>query len=215
MLSSRPYAAFAAALADRGTRLRTNPEQYRRGHELPSWYPAMTEFTPESAWTTGTDRAAFDAARIRLGTGPAVLRDYTKSMKHHWHEAAYLPEVADAAAAWSVARRFAELRGEDLAGGFVLRRFEPFTGAEVRTWWINGICRLITAHPDTPDQPPPAVDLTALAPVIAGLGLPFVTVDLARHRDGRWRVVELGDGQVSDRPTSTPPATLIDHLLTD
>ncbi|MEU7588861.1 ATP-grasp domain-containing protein [Micromonospora sp. NPDC049230] len=31
--------------------------------------------------------------------------------------------------------------------------------------------------------------------------------------DGVWRVVELGDGQVSDRPTTVEPQTMIDVLL--
>ncbi|XVU23356.1 ATP-grasp domain-containing protein [Actinoplanes sp. CA-054009] len=51
-----------------------------------------------------------------------------------------------------------------------------------------------------------------LGEAVRGLGLPFVTVDLARRRDGRWRVVELGDGQVSDRPVSTPAADLIEVI---
>jgi ATP-grasp domain, R2K clade family 3 len=213
MLRAEQYAAFATALTDRGIRLTTTPEQYRRAHELPGWYPALADLTPASTWTVGTDRDDFDAARHRLGPGPAVLRDYCKSMKHHWHEATVIPDLTDAAAAWAVASRFHQLRAEDLVGGFVLRRFETFTGAEVRTWWVNGVCRLITAHPDTPDDlPPPEVDLTPLTPVLTGLGLPLVTVDLARHTDGRWRVVELGDGQVSDRPTSTPADTLITAL---
>ena len=215
MLRSQQYAAFAAALADRGIRLRTDADQYRRGHELPGWYSALAEFTPLSTWTVGTDRGEFDAARARLGTGPAVLRDYSKSMKHYWHEAAYIPDLSDAAASWAVARRFIELREDELVGGFVLRRFEQFTGAEARTWWINGRYRLITAHPDTPRQHPPAdLDLTAMQPAIAALGLPFVAVDLALRRDGVWRVVELGDGQVSDRATTTPADELIPTLLT-
>jgi hypothetical protein len=95
-------------------------------------------------------------------------------------------------------------------GGFVLRRFEHFEGAEVRTWWIRGECRLLGAHPDTPDDLPPAdLDPTPLAAPISSLGLPFVTVDLVRRADGVWRVVELGDGQVSDRPTTIAPADLI------
>lgn len=158
-------------LAERGVVLRTSPDQYRRGHELPGWYPALAALTPVSAWTTGTDQTAFDTARRSLGHGPAVLRDYSKSMKHYWHEAAYIPDLADASTAWSVAQRLRDLRGEDLAGGFVLRRFEQFTGAEVRTWWIDGACRLVTAHPDTPEQPPPSkVDMSALRPAVAGLG---------------------------------------------
>ena len=64
------------------------------------------------------------AGNIPLGPGAAVLRDYTKSMKHHWHEAAYIPDLSDASAAWQVAQRFLELRDTDFTGGFVLRRFE-------------------------------------------------------------------------------------------
>jgi hypothetical protein len=213
MLRSERYAALATALAERGVRMRTGPGQYRRAHELPGWYPALAEVTPPSVWTDGTDRAGFDSARVELGPGPAVLRDYCKSMKHHWDEAAFIPDLADDASAWAVARRFQQLRDEDLVGGFVLRRFEPFTGAEVRTWWVDGACRLVTAHPDTPDDtPPPDLDLGWLEPTVTGLDLPFVTVDLALRADGAWRVVELGDGQVSDRPTTTPPAALIATL---
>src|SRR4051812_37541414 len=51
MLSSRAYDGLAAALAARGTRLYTDTEQYRRGHELPGWYTALSAFTPVSAWT--------------------------------------------------------------------------------------------------------------------------------------------------------------------
>jgi hypothetical protein len=213
MLSSHAYAGLAAALSARGTRLSTDAEQYRCGHELPGWYEALSEFTPASVWSAGTDRDGFAAAASALGPGPAVVRDYSKSMKHYWHEATYIPDLADAAGAWAVGRRMLELRADDFTGGFVLRRFEPFTGPEARTWWINGVCRLVTAHPDAPRHAPPDdLDLSPFAPAIAALRLPFVTVDLARRTDGAWRIVELGDGQVSDRPTSTPAAELINTL---
>jgi hypothetical protein len=45
--------------------------------------------------------------------------------------------------------------------------------------------------------------------LIAGLGLPFVTVDVACRTDQVWRVIELGDGHVSDRPVTTPPSALM------
>jgi ATP-grasp domain-containing protein len=213
MLRAEQYAAMAAALGRRGVGLRTEPAQYRRAHELPGWYAALAPVTPVSVWTVGDGRADFDEAATGLGGGPAVLRDYTKSMKHYWHEAAFVPDAADPPAAWRVASRFRELRGDDFTGGFVLRRFESFTGAEARTWWVDGVCRLVTAHPDTPDDPPSSdVDLAAVAPLVEALALPFVTVDLALRADDVWRVVELGDGQVSDRPVTTSAAALIAAL---
>lgn len=207
MLRSEHYAAFARALGHRGVVLRTSADQYRTAHEFPGWYADFQRLTPESVWTEGFGRDRFDRARERLRDGPAVLRDYTKSMKHHWHEAAYIPDLADAEAAWNVARRFTQLRDDDATGGFVLRRFEPFTSTEVRTWWVDGTCALIGPHPDTPNAVPDAPDLTAIGPLVRHLR--FATVDLARREDGAWRVVELGDGQVSDRPSTTAAGTTI------
>lgn len=214
MVSSDAYAGLAAALARRDVHLWTTPARYRRAHELPGWYAALKALTPTSSWTVGADRRAFDEARHALGPGPAVLRDYVKSAKHHWREAAFVPDLDDGDAAWRVASRLRELRQDDFTGGFVLRRFEALTGAEVRSWWIDGRCALVGAHPDTPEEAPASdqPDLSFLAPAIAGLDLPFVTVDLARRADGRWRVVELGDGQVSDRPATLEPAALIGAL---
>ncbi|MFF5181886.1 ATP-grasp domain-containing protein [Micromonospora sp. NPDC000316] len=214
MLGSEQYARFAEALAERGVVLRTDGEQYRRAHELPGWYAALAAVTPRSVWTTGSERADFDRVRVGLGAGPAVLRDYSKSMKHYWDEAAFIPDLEDGAAAWRVASRFRELREDDFAGGFVLRRFEQFASAEVRTWWVDGVCELIGPHPDSPnDSAPVAVDLDLVAPLIVGLGLPFVAVDLALRADGVWRVIELGDGQVSDRPTTIEPQAMMNALL--
>jgi hypothetical protein len=209
MMSVNQYDGFGKALADRDVALRTTADSYRAAHEFPGWYDALRPVTPESSWTTGADVAALvDQARL-LGGGPAVLRDFVKSMKHYWDEAAYIPEVADAAGVERVVRRFLELREDAFTGGFVVRRFEEFTGAEARTWWIGGRCALITPHPDTPDELPERLDLVEIEPLVADLALPFVTVDVVRRSDGAWRVVELGDGQVSDWPISRGPADLI------
>jgi hypothetical protein len=46
-------------------------------------------------------------------------------------------------------------------------------------------------------------------PIVTALDLPFVTVDLALRADSTWRVVELGDGRVSNRPFTTAPDDMI------
>lgn len=204
MLRSEHYAAFENELAKRHVALRTNARQYEQAHELPGWYPHLSSVTPPSVWTRGTSPDDFRERCKQLGRGPAVLRDYSKSMKHDWHEAAFIPDVADADAAWRVAHRFLELRDDSFVGGLVLRRFETLQPDEVRTWWVRGTCVLTTVHPDSKSSDlPSSVDLSALTPLMRTLRLPFVTADLALRDDGTWRVIELGDGQVSDRPRTT------------
>jgi hypothetical protein len=213
MVSARQYSSLEEALTAKGVRLRTNAEQFRRAHELPGWHHALAAVTPQAAWTDGDDEAGFGLACKSLAAGPAVLRDYVKSMKHRWHEAAYIPDVADHAAAWKVASRFRELRDDEFTGGFVLRRFEDFPSAEARTWWVDGACALTSAQPDTPGDLPPDIDLSPFAPLIRDLGLPFVTADLALRADNRWRLIELGDGQVSDRPATTEASPFLKAIL--
>jgi hypothetical protein len=213
MLSSAQYAAFAGALEARGVQLRTSPDEYRTAHELPGWYEGLRTVTPESVWTQGGDLTELLKATRALGGGAGVLRDYVKSMKHYWSEACYLPDLTDEAAVERIGARFLELRDDAFTGGFVVRRFEHFTGSEARTWWVGGRCVLTTPHPDTPDDLPTGLDLIEVEPLVAELALPFVTVDLTRTTTGAWRVVELGDGQVSDWPTTANPAELIAALF--
>jgi ATP-grasp domain, R2K clade family 3 len=212
MLRSERYAPLAAAAKRRRVVLRTSAAAYEAAHELPGWYQAFQSFTPPSAWLTspGTDglRRVLDV----LPDGPAVIKDYVKSMKHYWSEAAYIPDVRDLDGARRVADRFLELRGDELVGGIVVRSFVEFQPGEARTWWVDGRCVLVTAHPDTPGLVPDSVPTTQFAAAVKVLGSPFVTPDLAMTTTGQWLVVEVGDGQVSDRPESTPPGDLVRAL---
>src|SRR5689334_21578437 len=51
MLTTSQYDGFAGVLGDRGVALRTGADSYRAAHELPGWYDALRDVTPESVWT--------------------------------------------------------------------------------------------------------------------------------------------------------------------
>ncbi|MFH8382902.1 ATP-grasp domain-containing protein [Kitasatospora sp. NPDC018058] len=241
MLPSARYAEFAAALTARGGNLLTSAPGYAAAHELPGWYGAFEGATPPSVWIPSTGTAApgpeeLAAAAARLGgSGPAIVKDYVKSRKHEWHEACYVPELADLAAVGRVVGRFIELQGEFLTGGVVLRRYEEFersdggpdhasdgsdgaNGAggravEARVWWLDGRPILIGPHPDAPHQEVEP-DLTDVPALVRRLGCRFVTTDLASRADGSgWRVVEVGDGQVSDLPRGIDASGLLASLI--
>ncbi len=208
MHPSDRYAALAEALSRRGTELLVTPEQYRTAHELPGWYPMFVDVTPASVWRPtkpGEVLTADDLAALAepLLPGSGIVKDYVKSRKHEWEQACFIPDLADAVELTRVVQRFVELQEEFLAGGVVLRAFEAFSklesvAAEVRVWWLDGEPRLLTPHPDNPFGRGLVPNLDHIGPAVQRLGCRFVTTDVALRSDGVWRVVEVGDGQVSD-----------------
>ncbi|HEY1178071.1 MAG TPA: ATP-grasp domain-containing protein [Phytomonospora sp.] len=205
MVTAAQYRALSKALEGRGCVLLTDAAAYRTAHELPGWYPGFAEVTPASGWlphTPGEPLTGLDAIAASLGTTAAIVKDHVKSCKHEWDTACFVPDVTDGAALHRVASAFVGLRGDDLAGGVVLRAFEDFVppadgGGEARVWWLDGEPVAVTAHPDTPaNRPEP--DLGAVRGPVSRLPARFVTTDMALRTDGVWRVVEVGDGQVSD-----------------
>ncbi|MFD6443992.1 ATP-grasp domain-containing protein [Promicromonospora sp. NPDC060204] len=226
MLSSSAYARLGSAAETRGIGLLTSPAAYAAAHELPGWYGTFAGSTPASVWLPwepGRTPTSADVGPLieALGDGPGVVKDYVKSRKHEWDEACFMPDLSDLATATRVVARMVELQGDDLAGGIVVRAFERFVSdaggraQEVRVWWVLGAPVLVTPHPDAPaasDVDVPADVLDAVGRSVGALGAPFVTTDLALRADGVWRVIEVGDGQVSDLPGGQDPAPLLRAL---
>ncbi|MFF2522803.1 ATP-grasp domain-containing protein [Streptomyces liangshanensis] len=219
MIPAPVYGTLERALAERGCALLTGAADFRRGHELPGWYGEFAALTPPSRWLPrppGAPPAPDELAALAapLGPGPGIVKDYVKSRKHEWDEACFVPELADTARLSAVVERFFALQEGSLAGGVVLRAFEPFVaGGEARVWWVDGVPVLTTAHPDTPDRLP-APETGAVGAAVRALGSRFVTTDLALREDGVWRVMEVGDGQVSGLPAGADATSLFAALAT-
>ncbi|MEW2069217.1 ATP-grasp domain-containing protein [Streptomyces sp. NPDC007346] len=212
MVPSDRYAELERALAVRGCALLIGAADYRRAHELPGWYEVFADLTPRSVWCDGLPPDDLQELAAPLGPGPGIVKDFVKSRKHEWHEACYVPELSDRGQLAAVVGRFVELQGSFLAGGVVLRAFEPFVpGGEARVWWVDGEPVLVTAHPDTPDRLPDP-PLGPVREAVRRLGPRWVTTDLALREDGVWRVVEVGDGQVSGLPAGAAAGELFAAL---
>ena len=219
MIPSLRYQQLVEALDQRGAELVVGARQYRAAHELPGWYPTFSEVTPRSVWLPSPPGVAPDVDALAalvapLGGGPAVVKDFVKSRKHEWSQACFVADLADAAGLHRVVARFVQLQEDFLTGGVVVRVFEQFDRdlGEARVWWLDDEPVMITSHPDTPDrQPSPVLD--HVAPLVQRLGCRFITTDVAVRTDGTWRVVEVGDGQVSDLPPSVDPSPLTTALI--
>ncbi|WP_017624387.1 ATP-grasp domain-containing protein [Nocardiopsis chromatogenes] len=214
------YRELEAALDRRGARLAVGADAYARAHELPGWYAQFEGITPASVWCAAEPGRAPEAGELAravapLGSGRGIVKDFVKSRKHEWREACFVPDLADTGALHAVAARMVGLQGDFLAGGVVVRAYEDLQGPEARAWWVHGRPVSVGAHPDTPDEAPypPRAFLEEVAGRVRALGHPFVVTDLACTADGRWRVVEVGDGQVTGLPEGTDPEEVLGRLV--
>jgi hypothetical protein len=215
MLTAGAYQRLETAVRAAGVQLVTSPDMYRTAHHLPGWQHAMTPLTPPAVWTDASDVGKLVEAARSLPSGAGVLKDHVKALKHLWEQACFVPDVHDAGEVRRVADAFLAERGRDLQGGLVLRVYEDLHDEQVRTWWMDGTVMLTAAHPDTPHADPSQVGgatVEQAAASVASLGVRFVTVDWMRRTDGRWRVIEVGDGQVSGLPDGFDPADLFAAL---
>jgi len=168
MLDETEYPAFEAAVKTAGGALLTSTESYLSTHHLPRWFPLLADLTPETVCFY--DLSEVEAGLHRLGWDRFFIKDFVKSLK---------------TGSGSLMEQF---RGK-IEGGVCARRFEAFKpDSERRHFVLDGLAT-------SPDGTPPPQIVQDCA---ARIESPFFSVDVAERTDGVLRVVEIGDGQVSD-----------------
>ena len=149
---------------------------------MPNWYPLLADLTPQTqVYSADVDIVAELRA---LGWEAFFLKDYVKSLKTARGSVVRQPE--DAVAVMSEMR---EYRGE-IEGGVCVRRFEDFVEESERRYFVLGG----TAYAARDQEEVPDI----VHQCVKRVPSKFFSVDVARRCDGAERVVEIGDGQVSD-----------------
>lgn len=197
ILSPEEYRALDALVTAQGAELVISPAAYRRSQFGDGWLPLFEGLTPRTV-VVPVDIAEDDlllAAQV-LGASSFVMKGASKSAKHAWQGAMYAHSFDE------LPRVLAGLRAELDAGepALLLREFEHWQPGELRLWWLHDELIHASAHPQSATEP--LTDgleefVAELAGRVRELDAVLVTTDVVRHQDGRWRLVEVGSGQVS------------------
>jgi hypothetical protein len=181
MLNATEYARLSAAVGATSGALLTATEAYLAAHHLPNWYPLIAEFTPETrVLGSGAD---WESELRSLGWDAFFIKDFVKSLKTSRGSI-----VRDPSEIGAVVAEMEHFRGE-IEGGLCIRRVEPFINESERRYFV------LDGRAFSPDggQVPSLVEQVA-----ERIPSPFFSVDVILRDDGVLRVVEVGDGQVSD-----------------
>ena len=197
MMNPGEYHSFSLLAERHGALMFTSVAQYLNTHHIPNWYPLLKEFTPETYVIENSRLAECDlvAELNSLGWGTFFIKDYVKSLKTSRGAiittAEEAPELVDMMGLY---------RGS-IEGGLCVRKYEQFFD-EKRFFIMKG--QVFSSKPYS--------DLVGymLREVSQRIDSPFFSVDIAYGSNGRPRVVELGDGQVSGLVGSWTPELLSD-----
>ena len=181
MATADEYARLVRAIAGGGATPLTSEREYLAAHHLPNWYPRLADLTPETrVFPADADLVA--ELRV-LDWGAYFLKDYVKSLKSGRGSV-----VTDPADAPAVVEELREYRGR-IEGGVCVRRVEAFVPDTERRYFVRrGVGHAADGGP-IPD---------VVRECAGRIASPFFSVDVVRRRDGVLRVIEIGDGQVSD-----------------
>jgi hypothetical protein len=182
MLKPNEYQALLLSISRSGAIPLTSLEQYLGSHYLPHWYPLLTGLTPETV-VLDADQDP-EQALIELNWPRFFVKDYVKSLKTSVGSMVDRPE--------EIGRLVAEMkkyRGE-IEGGLCIRRYEPFIPESERRYFV--LCGV--EYGPEPDQPIPAIVRICSERIDSR----FFSVDVVEREEGELRIVEIGDGQVSD-----------------
>lgn len=210
MVSVAQYEVLHKGLADRGFSMFTSPAQYAAAHQIDGWVELFKNLTFKTVLLgLSPSDEEIVAAGESLGVEEFFVKDFVKSVK----TGAGFEPITVSNLVQSV-RDFASERGDWLSGGIVLREFVslPDERTEMRGWWREGVWRAVTVHPDFAGSVPVEVPVSFLDEVdekLRELGIHFVSVDFVQLADGRWKVIEIGDGQVSGLPLGVSDETVL------
>ena len=181
MVNGAQYANFIAAVERSGSAPITSASQYLLAHHLPKWYPLLRDLTPETV--VYAEDVDLETELRKLGWSGYFIKDYVKSLKTSRGS-----RITDPAEAGRVVEDMRRFRGA-IEGGICVRRVEDFVAStEVRYFVLRG-----RAYGPDGQTPPVIVETVA-----ERIDHPFFSVDVIATTSGVLRVVEIGDGQVSD-----------------
>ena len=197
MLTPEQYSLLYNTLSDRGITLINSPYEYNACHLFPSVRDALGNHTPTSlCFEHGED---IDWDLVNSTFRRFFIKDYVKSVKGHGFPDFFETPVTSEIMSAHISS-FIELRGNLYTGGIVLKeyvdlmRYGSFTN-EYRAFYLFRELLSLCRNSNQPDS-------CATVPLdfvkrFADLPSNYYTVDFAELADGRWIVIETGDGQVS------------------
>jgi hypothetical protein len=216
MLTKVQYEALYNILSSKNYYLINSIDEYIFCHYLPYNYDTIKYYTAKSIWTNTKNYYDIDKIMDQLkvfNNKPIIIKDYVKSQKHKWKEACFIENSGDKNKVKTVIDNFINLQEDNLTEGLVFREFldlefldfhsksgMPLT-KEYRLFFYKNELLSIFNYWENENYNDDKIDLNIFISIAKNIKSNFFTMDIAKAKNGKWYIIELGDGQVSGLPS--------------
>ena len=182
MLNEEKYSELIDKIQNANANPISDISEYLSTHHLPNWYPLLEEFTPKTVVLSKDIELEKELEKLRWEE--FFIKDYVKSLKTSIGSIIQNPEKIKI-----VVSEMEKFRGE-IEGGLCIRQVEEFyPETEKRYFVIFG-----KAFAPDPTETIPSI----VEECTKRIASQFFSVDVIISVDDIQRIVEIGDGQVSD-----------------
>lgn len=212
MMKPEKYRQFYNDLSDKGISLINSPEEYCNCHMFPYSYNKLQNLTPKTLIFPENEEIDWDSVRCTFDR--FMIKDFVKSVKGFGFPEYLTSEMSNAELDQYVLK-FKNLRDELFTGGIVLKQYVELDRIgghthEFRAFYVKGQLATIYQNSDNKEDDVPEDVLNNKE--LCLLNSNFYTIDFARTTNGKYIVIETGDGQVSGLPSETEAELLYTEL---
>ena len=197
MLAPEQYKALYDYLRSNDMFLINTPDEYNACHLFPTARSYLGSDTPESLCYKNGETIYWDI--VNKTFNKFMIKDYVKSVKET-NFPVFFETPVKAKEMRERISEFIELRGELFTGGIVLKEYVDLKKYgdktnEYRAFFLDN--QLLSLYRNS-NQPETCGSVPLdFANRFNGLPSNYYTIDFAELSDGKWIVIETGDGQVS------------------
>ena len=215
MLTPEDYEILYNKLLTKNYKLINNSIEYKNCHYLPESLKYIKNYTPKTIFQKVECKKSINILleNVKIFNGKAIIiKDYVKSEKYYWDTACYIENSNNIKKLSESINNLIELRGNYLNEGIVIREFIELNNIqkhsksniplseEYRLFFYDNELLCVFNYWEEINynmERPETKEFEIIGKTIESN---FFTMDIAKNKNGKFIIIELGDGQVSGIP---------------
>jgi hypothetical protein len=215
MINPSEYNNMYNALLSKNYMLINNPTEYQNCHYLPDSLKFIENYTPKTIFqkieNESSIKILLEKVKVFNGKG-VIVKDYVKSEKHYWDTACYVENSNDIDKLTKTINNLIELRDKYFNEGIVIREYVELNNLakhpksnmplseEYRLFFYKNELLCILNYWGEGEYNTERPNVEVFETIAKTIRSNFFTMDIAKEKNGKYIIIELGDGQVSGIP---------------